>query len=170
VQGDWTVRLADGQPAGNVTCRESFIWSFKKAFVTAGIEPEDFVALEFDKKAREVRMKTGGPDLFEAIQSEEDSSAGDDLEGKEVDVITADADVITHDDLTGADKKWYPISTAPVEQDLEVRLEDSFGRYVLLFPCRFLPGGGGWINSWLETPLPAVPVDWRPWDEASIRL
>src|SRR5262249_37667107 len=32
VQGDWTVRLADGQLSGNVTCRESFIWSFRKAF------------------------------------------------------------------------------------------------------------------------------------------
>ena len=169
VQGDWTVRLADGQPSGDVTCRESFIWSFRRAFVTAGIEPEDFIALEFDKKAREVHVKTGGPDLFEAIQHEENSSAGDDLEGKEVDSIAADADLITHDDLTGDDKKWYSISIAPAEQDLEVRLEDSFGRYVLLFPCRCLPGQG-WINSRLETPLPAVPVDWRPWDESSIRL
>jgi hypothetical protein len=169
VQGNWTVRLADGQPSGDVTCRESFIWSFKRAFVTAGIEPEDFIALEFDRKAREVRVKTGGPDLFEAIQHEENGSAGDDLEGKEVDAIAADVDLITHDNLTGDDKKWNPISIAPAGQDLEVRLEDSFGRYVLLFPCRLLPGQG-WINSRLETPLPTAPVDWRPWDELSIRL
>jgi hypothetical protein len=161
--------LADGQPSGDVTCRESFIWSFKRAFVTAGIEPEDFIALEFDRKACEVRVKTGGPDLFEAIQHEENGSAGDDLEGKEVDAIAADCDLITHDNLTGDDKKWNPISIAPAEQDLEVRLEDSFGRYVLLFPCRLLPGQG-WINSRLETLLPTVPVDWRPWDELSIRL
>jgi hypothetical protein len=140
-----------------------------KAFVTAGIEPEDFIAFEFDKKAREVRVKTGGPDLFEAIQHEENSSVGDDLEGKEVDAIPADADLITNDDLTGDHKKWSPISIAPAERDLEVRLEDSFGRYVLLFPCRFLPGQG-WINSRLETPLPSVPVDWRHWDESSMRL
>lgn len=169
VQGNWTVRLADGQPSGDVTCRESFIWSFKRAFVTAGIEPEDFIALEFDRKACEVRVKTGGPDLFEAIQHEENGSAGDDLEGKEVDAIPADGDLITYDNLTGDDKKWNPISIAPAEQDLEVRLEDSFGRYVLLFPCRLLPGQG-WINSRLETLLPTVPVDWRPWDELSIRL
>jgi hypothetical protein len=169
VQGDWTVRLADGQTSGRVTCRESFIWSFRKAFVTTGIEPEDFVALEFDKNAREVRVKTGGPDLFEAIQHEENGSAGEDLEGKEVDAVAAEADLITYDNLTGDDKKWYPISIAPAERDLEVRLEDSFGRYVLLFPCRFHPGRG-WINSRLETPLPAVPVDWRYWDELSIRL
>jgi hypothetical protein len=169
VQGNWTVRLADGQPSGEVTCRESFIWSFRRAFVTAGIEPEDFIALEFDRKAREIRVKTGGPDLFDAIQHEENSSVGDDLEGKEVDAVVADADLITRDDLTGDDKEWNPISTAPAEQDLEVRREDSFGRYVLLFPCRFLPGQG-WINSQLETLLPAAPVDWRPWDELSIRL
>jgi len=169
VQGNWTVRLADGQPSGDVTCREGFIWSFKRAFVTAGIEPEDFIALEFDSKAREVRMKTGGPDLFEAIQHEENGLAGDDLEGKEVDAISPDADVFTHDNLRGDDKKWNSISTAPAEQDLEVRLEDSFGRYVLLFPCRFRPGQG-WINSRLEKLLPTAPVDWRPWDELSLSL
>jgi DNA-directed RNA polymerase alpha subunit len=68
VQGDWAVRLADGELCGDVTCRESFIWSFKKAFAAAGIEPEDFVALEFNKKAREVVVNVGGPDLFETIQ------------------------------------------------------------------------------------------------------
>lgn len=169
VQGNWTVRLADGQASGDVICRESFIWSFKRAFVTAGIEPEDFIALEFDTKAREVRVKTGGPDLFEAMQHEENSSAGDDLEGKEVDAISPPADAFTHENLRGDDKKWNSISTAPAEQDLEVRLEDSFGRYVLLFPCRFRPGQG-WINSRLEKLLPSVPVDWRPWDELSLHL
>ena len=169
VQGNWTVRLADGQPSGDVTCRESFIGSFKSAFVTAGIEPEDFIALEFDSKAREVRVKMGGPDLFESIQHDENSSARDDLEGKEVDAISADTDFFTHDNLTGDDKKWNSISIAPAEQDLEVRLEDSFGRYVLLFPCRFRPGEG-WINSQLEKLLPSVPVDWRLWDELSLRL
>jgi Bacterial RNA polymerase, alpha chain C terminal domain len=169
VQGNWTVRLADGQPSGDVTCRESFIWSFKRAFGTAGIEPEDFIALEFDRKAREVRVKTGGPDLFEAMQQEENSSAGDDLEGGEAEAISADTEFFTNENLTGNDKSWNSISTAPAEQDLEVRLEDSFGRYVLLFPCRFRPGQG-WINSRLERPLPSVPVDWRPWDDSSLHL
>jgi hypothetical protein len=72
-------------------------------------------------------------------------------------------------DLSGSDKQWNPISTAPMEENLEVRVEDSFGRYVLLFPCRLLRGEG-WINGWLETPLTAVPVDWRKWDEASIHF
>ncbi|HJU11255.1 MAG TPA: hypothetical protein VJ728_10280, partial [Candidatus Binataceae bacterium] len=112
VQGNWAIRLADGQPSGEVICRESFIWSFRGAFVTAGIEPEDFIALEFDRKAREVRLKTGGPDLFEAIQHEENRSVGDDLEGKEADAISPDADVFTDENLRGDDKKWNSISTA----------------------------------------------------------
>ena len=71
--------------------------------------------------------------------------------------------------LTGDDKDWQPISNAPASQELEVRLEDPFGRYVLLFPCKLLPGQG-WINSRLETPLPADPVDWRFWDESSLQF
>jgi hypothetical protein len=76
---------------------------------------------------------------------------------------------ITAIDLVGNGKEWHPISTAPMKQDLEVRLEDPFGRYVLLFPCQLLPGQG-WINSWLETPLAREPVDWRNWDDASARF
>ena len=56
-----------------------------------------------------------------------------------------------------------------MEQDLKVRLEDSVGRYVLLFPCRLVPERG-WINSWLKTPLAANPVDWRDWDETPIEF
>jgi hypothetical protein len=82
VQGDWSVHLGDGQHCGEVTCRESFIRSFKKAFAMAGIEPDDFVALEFDKKAREVHLRMGGPDLFEAIQATEglDTEIGNDAD------------------------------------------------------------------------------------------
>jgi hypothetical protein len=74
-------------------------------------------------------------------------------------------------DLAGNDndKQWKPISTAPMEKNLEVRLEDAFGRYVLLFPCKLIPGEG-WINGWLETTLAVHPVEWRYWDEASIRF
>jgi hypothetical protein len=75
----------------------------------------------------------------------------------------------TDTDLAGADKEWQPISKAPVGQELQVRLEDPIGQYVLLFPCK-LVSGQGWINSRLETPLPADPVDWRYWDESSIRF
>ena len=81
-----------------------------------------------NSKAREGRVKTGGPDLFEAMQHEENSSAAHDLEGKEVDAISPPADAFTHENLRGDDKKWNSISTAPAEQDLEVRL----GKFVWL--------------------------------------
>jgi hypothetical protein len=169
VQGDWAVKLPDGVEFGRVTCRDSFIWPCRKVFAILGAEPGDLAAFEFDLKARTVHFRVGGPDLFDSIQQGENGSASDDLEGKEVEVIAADADLITPGDLSGDDKEWYPIANAPVEQELEVRLEDTFGRYVLLFPCKFLPGQG-WINSRLETPLPAAPVDWRHWDDSSMRF
>jgi hypothetical protein len=68
VQGEWQVRLPDGQDYGIVTCREQFIWTFRKAFSLLGAEPADFVTLEFDTKSRHVLVRTGGPGLFEAIQ------------------------------------------------------------------------------------------------------
>ena len=169
IQGEWAVKLPDGTDFGTVTCRESFIWPFRKVFMLLGAEPGDLAAFQFDLKARVVSVRVGGPDLFEAIQQEENGSVGDDLESKEVETIAADTDHISYNDLAGDNKEWHPISIAPAEQELEVRLEDSFGRYVLLFPCKFLPGQG-WINSRLETPLPAVPVDWRHWDKSSLRF
>jgi hypothetical protein len=70
---------------------------------------------------------------------------------------------------TDGGEKWIPITSAPVEQNLKVRLEDSMGRYVLLFPCKLIPGRG-WINSWLETPLAGDPVDWCDWDEPPVEF
>ena len=64
---------------------------------------------------------------------------------------------------------WQPIATAPVERELKVRLQDSVGRYALLFPCRLIPGQG-WINSWLETPLAADPVGLAELGSAVYRL
>ena len=169
VQGEWAVKLPDDADLGTVTCRNSFVWPCRKVFSILGAEPGDLATFEFDLKARTVLFRVGGPDLFDSIQQGENSSASDDLEGKEIEVIADDADLITHVDLSGDDKEWNSISNAPVGQELEVRLEDTFGRYVLLFPCKFLPGQG-WINSQLETPLPANPVDWRLWDKSSMRF
>jgi hypothetical protein len=75
VQGEWTVKLPDGGAYGTVTCRESFIWTFRKPFNVLGAEPSDLVVFEFDIKARTVLVRVGGPGLFETIQeSEEDAN------------------------------------------------------------------------------------------------
>src|SRR5262249_1126735 len=145
--GEWVVKLPDGTDFGTVTCRDSFIWPCRKVFALLGAEPGDLAAFQFDLKLRTVSFRVGGPDLFEAIQHEENGLVGDDVEGGEAEAgVADDVDAFTHNDLTGGDKEWHPISNAPTEQELEVRLEDTFGRYVLLFPCKFVPGQG-WINS-----------------------
>jgi hypothetical protein len=72
VQGEWTVKLPDGGEYGTVTCRESFIWTFRKAFNVLGAEPSDLMVLEFDIKARTVLVRVGGPGLFESVQEGEE--------------------------------------------------------------------------------------------------
>jgi hypothetical protein len=68
VQGEWQVSLPDGSTYDRVTCREVFITSFRKAFSILGVEPDDFIALEFDHRAKTVLARAGGPDLFESMQ------------------------------------------------------------------------------------------------------
>jgi Sigma-70, region 4 len=77
VQGEWNVVLPDGTDCGEVTCRESFIWSFRKAFAVLGAEPGDMSTFEFDLKSRKVLVRVGGPGLFEAIQEADGVTATD---------------------------------------------------------------------------------------------
>jgi hypothetical protein len=72
VQGEWKVLLPDGTDCGEVTCRDAFVWSFRKAFAVLGAEPGDLAVLEFDLRSRKVLVRVGGPGLFEAIQEPED--------------------------------------------------------------------------------------------------
>jgi hypothetical protein len=80
VQGEWQVRLPDGSDYDHVTCRDGFIWSFRKAFSVLGVEPDDFAALEFDKNSRSVLVRAGGPGLFEAMQQTEALNIDDEEE------------------------------------------------------------------------------------------
>jgi hypothetical protein len=77
VQGEWRVTLPDGTDCGDVTCRESFIWSFRRAFAVLGAEPGDLSTFEFDLKSRKVLVRVGGPGLFEAIQDPDGVSAAE---------------------------------------------------------------------------------------------
>jgi hypothetical protein len=134
-----------------------------------GGEPGDVIVVTFDLRRVSAQLRFG--DEADGEKIEEDADDANLL----ISAVTSATDQdrqttpITVNDLTGVGKEWHPISTAPVEQELEVRLEDPFGRYVLLFPCKLVPGQG-WINSRLETPLRADPVDWRHWDESSIQF
>jgi hypothetical protein len=80
VKGEWKVALPDGTEYGTVTCRELFIWSFRKPLAILGAEPGDLAAFEFDLKSRRVLVRVSGPGLFESIQEPESAIAEDGLE------------------------------------------------------------------------------------------
>ena len=80
VQGEWNVALPDGSEYGTVTCRDLFIWSFRKPFSVLGAEPTDLATFEFDLKSRQVLVRVGGPGLFEAIQDLDIAIAEEGLE------------------------------------------------------------------------------------------
>jgi hypothetical protein len=67
VQGNWTVRLGDAGDYGSVTCRGAFIRTFRKVFPLLGAEPDDYLALEFNIRAREVLVRIGGVSLLETL-------------------------------------------------------------------------------------------------------
>lgn len=82
VQGDWAVLLPDNSSFGSVTCRNTFISSFRKVFEALGAEPGDCATYEFDLRRKSVMVRIGGLDLMDAMQDsaagERDIDAGDD--------------------------------------------------------------------------------------------
>jgi hypothetical protein len=63
---------------------------------------------------------------------------------------------------------WQPISTAPNNHDLELKVLDGASSVVLPFPCR-RTNTGEWINTDLETGIDIQPTKWRPWQKAKAR-
>jgi lipoprotein-anchoring transpeptidase ErfK/SrfK len=60
---------------------------------------------------------------------------------------------------------WRPISTAPHNQDLELRVVDEDTSATVSFPCR-RTNAGVWINADLGTRLQIEPIAWRLWQKA----
>jgi hypothetical protein len=60
--------------------------------------------------------------------------------------------------------RWRPISTAPYNRDLELRLDEGSGK-TAPFPCRHL-NGGEWINVDLGTRMRIRPISWRVWRQS----
>jgi hypothetical protein len=89
-----------------------------------GGQSDDVVVVKFDLRHASAALRFGEerecadvikadavpPNSFGTAGVQEDST-GIDLTGNDKDC-----------DLTGGDKEWHPISTAPLEQELEVRL------------------------------------------------
>lgn len=57
---------------------------------------------------------------------------------------------------------WHPISTAPFNQDLDVRVVENGEAITLPFPCRHT-NDGKWLNVDLGTHIKIEPVAWRVW-------
>lgn len=61
--------------------------------------------------------------------------------------------------------KWHPISTAPFNRLLEVRIAGEHGTRRIPFPCR--RDDSGWINADLGVRVEIDPIDWRVWPDGA---
>ena len=57
---------------------------------------------------------------------------------------------------------WHPISTAPCNQELELRIAQDEKITTLEFPC-LQTNAGEWINVDLGSGIEVVPTEWRVW-------
>ena len=57
---------------------------------------------------------------------------------------------------------WHPISTAPCNRGVELRVREGTAVSTLEFPCQ-QTNAGEWINCDLGTPIKIRPVEWRAW-------
>ena len=57
---------------------------------------------------------------------------------------------------------WHPISTAPCNRGVELRVREGRAISTLEFPCR-QTNAGDWINCDFGTPINIQPVEWRAW-------
>jgi hypothetical protein len=60
--------------------------------------------------------------------------------------------------------RWRPASTAPYNQDLELRVSEDGTIATMPFPCRHT-NEDEWINVDLGVPLKIQPVEWRTWQQ-----
>jgi hypothetical protein len=60
--------------------------------------------------------------------------------------------------------RWHPASTAPYNQDLELRVTEDGATMTMPFPCRHT-NEDEWINVDLGVPLQIQPVEWRAWQQ-----
>lgn len=61
--------------------------------------------------------------------------------------------------------RWHPASTAPYNQDLELRVSEDGTTTTMPFPCRHT-NEDEWINVDLGVPLKIHPVEWRAWQQS----
>ena len=58
---------------------------------------------------------------------------------------------------------WWPIDTAPWEEDVTLLVTDGRGEpYPIPYPCK-RTADSGWVNSSRGTPLAVTPLQWKPY-------
>jgi hypothetical protein len=63
--------------------------------------------------------------------------------------------------LAAQNKRWWPISAAPFDRDLELAARDGGELHVLIFPCRRILGG--WLRAATKERICVNPTLWRRW-------
>ncbi len=97
-----------------------------------------------------VMSKTGIENLGEHLLSD-------------VAAVIKEADRVVHAALERQHlSHWHPVSTAPYNQDLELRVIEDGMMATLPFPCRHT-NAEEWINVDLGVTLRIKPVEWRAW-------
>ena len=56
---------------------------------------------------------------------------------------------------------WQPISSAPIDRDLELAVLEGGNTHALVFRCRRVPQG--WINAATGKLVEVNPTHWREW-------
>jgi hypothetical protein len=56
---------------------------------------------------------------------------------------------------------WQPISSAPLDRDLELSVIEKGEVHALVFPCRRTQAG--WVNAKTGQPVFVDPTHWRVW-------
>jgi hypothetical protein len=97
-------------------------------------------------------------DWLETLEKHLSPSAGHAIE---------DADHAIHDLALHAHwSHWHPISTAPCNRDLELRISEQGKILTFEFPC-LQTNAGDWINVDLGTRIELQPVEWRVWQHSN---
>lgn len=82
---------------------------------------------------------------------------------RRIEHVIEDADASVHDIIQHHNwAHWHPISTAPYNRELELRIIENGKVVAIEFPC-LRSNTEAWINVDLGTEIKLRPVEWRVW-------